>query len=263
MDNGLARHVLEQELQGVTPRKLKVRTRGPWLMFWFVRLFLVPFILVGIGTLSEALQTSGIALVGNTTAGTVISRDYNNDSEGGGGWYITYSFKAGDHLYSATDKERSSHAVTPGELVKVKYASWLPSHASYLVVPDATALHVVGLIWFFTLFWNAITGVFFAAFYIAPVYDRMLYTNGSIAVGNITAKNVQTGESNSYTIEYTYQAMKSGLGSGEDRKGTNTIAKSEWDNCEVGDPVSILYLNRRYRNSVAYKFGMYTVLPKA
>ena len=262
MEPTVTRHIVEDELQGVTPRKVKVRARGPWLMFTFVQLFLVPFILVGITTFMSAMQTTGVALIGGTTSGTVVSRDYSNDSEGGGSWYITYDFKVGGHVYTATDQERSAHVVIPGELVKVKYAPWLPSRASYLVVPDATAVRVVGFVWFFTLFWNAITGLFVAIFYIAPLYDRMLYANGSIAIGTITAKNVQTGDSNTYTIEYTYQAMKSGLGSGEDRKGKDTISWTDWEPITVGDTITVLYTDRRFRNSVVYKYGMYTVVPR-
>ena len=213
-------HQIEPELLRPTPRPLRNKKAETFL--GCARIFLVPFILSGIGLFLMALVATGGVLYGQISGAT----------------------------------GRNSNVTT---------ALW----------------GIPFFLWFFTLFWNGITGVFVWLFYVQPARERKLVESGAPTLGRITNKTTSKGEhGTSFFLHYEYSPIEYSMNGPKLQgnafapqistfssqplalsfKGTAILGHQDYDAVAVGDSMTVLFDVNRPERSLLYRFAHWEVV---
>ncbi len=246
----------EWELLQPAPRRVVYRKGAAAAGLGCVRLFLLPFIAIGICSVGWALHATVIALCGQTVPGRVLDRYYETDSEGDGSWRVRYTYCVDDTTYTATDQERGPVRLEAMQSVPVRVSPLFPGRGSWIAPAGTSSWTRVGLQWFFALFWNGVTGAFVGVCFVAPVLQRRLVSRGAVAQGRVVAKTTVGGEDTTYRLEYAFEPEQDG----ETITGRCNVTRAEWDSVRVGDVVTVLYSPGKPRRSTLYRFGLYRVV---
>lgn len=255
-------HQMEPELLQPKPRRVTYRGRA-WrgegiVILGFVRLFLVPFLVVGILSLLSAFNGTLVALFGHTVPGQIIER-YDLSDEDGDSWRVRYNYRVGERQYLGEDNDRSETELKPGDIVPVRFAPWLPAWGSKAMPPGASLWTDCAFRWFWTLAWNAILSPFVWLFFVGPSIYRSLFTRGDSAVGIIVDKSIQQGETATYILTYEFFPLSADLAKLSPRTNTEHVSEAEWRSVRIGDQVTVLYHLHMPRQSVIYRFGLYQI----
>lgn len=115
---------------------------------------------------------------------------------------------------------------------------------------DAWA-YVIG-VWFFSLFWCGVAGVFVYFLYIQPFRQRRLYRSGEIIGGKIISKRSQRGKSTTYLVRYAFT-----LPDGREFEKEMPTKRALWETARVDQAVTVLYFPSNPKRSVVYDYGPY------
>lgn len=134
----------------------------------FERLFLIPFIGIGIVVAGLAYYSWAMLLYPTTTTGTIVSHEKKWDSEDG---YIYYLYAAFDRdgqkkVEHCCVSKKSYDEIKDGTTCGVIYTRAVPNSGAELDLPERRNLGIFFTLFitFFAVCWNAIT---WAAFFLA------------------------------------------------------------------------------------------------
>jgi hypothetical protein len=271
-------HEIEPELLRGTPRLLRPKTeRNSAVGVGFLTVFLLPFLLAGVWLLATALLTTSVLMFGQVVPATVLSHDTSSD-EDGTNYSLEYSYSLDGTTYEASDSVSLSEYELwrDGSTINVRVLPLVPSRGSQLQLSSRNPWMKVVLGWGFALFWNCGILSVLVAIYIAPVVRRRLVTHGLPTAGRISDKKTVKGDDSvSYYLHYEFLPIEYSM-SGPKREATFTetprpsfapmwwgkmgVTQNEYENAQIGDPVTILFDPRKSKNSLIYKFSGYEVV---
>lgn len=257
-------HRIEPELQGPIPRRIRLRTRIPTAglaCLGCLLLFLLPFVLIGMGLVGGVFSSTGLLLIGRTTTGYITHRA-SVSGDDGDSYSVDYTYRVDGKEYKGRDsvEQEVYDNSNIGWSTSVKYFPFAPGIYSIALLPDRTEIDALESLLFFALFWNGILSVFVFFFWIKPMLYRSVYRRGKVAVATILNKRTTPSHNpTTYTLDYEFQPIE--RISWRPVKGMETTTAEEFAEINPGDAFTVLYHPRFPRFSVLYRFGIYVVIP--
>src|SRR5262245_32613943 len=97
-------HVFEPELNSPIPRRVGYRDGvATGCGIWFIRLFILPHTIGGIGFLCLAIGSTGlflaVGLFGTTYEGRIVKKDDTRAVKGTKHWYVQYTYDVDGQAY--------------------------------------------------------------------------------------------------------------------------------------------------------------------
>ena len=252
---------VEEELLGPTPRRVAKaagRTVG-MAGIGCLRIFLIPFILVGVVTLLMAIGGTLVAVAGVEMPGKVVARRDTSDSDGSS-YKVDFTFHCGAAVYSGSSDVSSVNygRLEPGSDVMVRALPWAPS---ILPVVRGASEHGVPDFAFFGIFalcWNGIISVFLWVAYILPGIERRLVVGGLAAAGRVTKRTTVTNEES--MLYYIHCEFVTRTASDTTIASKYSVTQKQWESVAVGDTLTVLYDAQRPKRSTLYRFAAYRAL---
>ncbi len=245
----------EVTLLSPPPRPIR-RRRPSQAGTWLVRLFILPHTLVGIGLTFFLLLVFALILFGSNTQGHVLEKS-TSKVKNGYAYHIHYQYEV-DHLIH-TKKETVSlpeyNALNEGSEIQVKYLNFGFHVFGTMIRPQPHPWQQVGMVVFFTVFWNGIVMVFAWAIYIDPWIRKRLVQLGVTAEGKILSKDVVRRKTAVYQVQYEFRPAF-----GPMRIGTMQVQQADWEQAEAGQQVTILHFANHPRWSLIYRFADFEAL---
>jgi hypothetical protein len=231
------------------------RKRGSGCGVNFLRLFILPHTLVGVGLIVAIPVTAYIRNCGQPVTATVDKLDTHRSSKGKISYYVDYHFTLDDRRYDERDSvPLDTYAYTHrGDQIAGR-AGLVFNHALFFG-PGAFGGPGVLALMGFALFWNGIVGIFFYTAWIAPIRQRLLVKHGAVAAGVVSGKEIIRGKGTRYKISYTFTPRNF-----DDQTGSCIVSRSVYDDTEPDAPCTILYDQNKPRRNLAYEFCDFRVL---
>jgi hypothetical protein len=258
-------HAVEPELSAPTPRRVRYRDGfAAGCAVWFVRLFVLPHTIIGVGILGTALWATGV-YVGVLAAGTdyqgaVVKKEERPASKGRTYRYVHYEYMVGGQLHTGqvTMSGADYEQVAVGDRFAVRALESAPETDPWVRLPGQTPVADVGGKWLMALFWNGVVSVFVWAVYVHPWRVRRLVRWGQPTEGIVRAVTVSINKNTkSYHVTYEYAAP------GDDLLGPTLYTRKMTSTqkaaaaTKVGDLVTVLYDPDRPKRSVIYRLTDY------
>lgn len=237
------------------PRELIWNDETAARYVWGMRLFIVPHILVGIGTLGAMLASLLWLLLGTTWQAKVVDASLS-PSPGGTTCYVTWSSPREDLQHS--EKLACSQVTElkrPGATVPVRTLDMLGVRYDRLWLPVLPTKNLLFFPWLFGLIWNGFMALAVHTFYVVPAQQRDLLARGSPTAGTVTSKRTRRGKVTKYVFEYSYQTPE-GPKEGE----AEVRSKDRWDAITKGSKVLVFYDPQHPKRSVTHAYGPYRVV---
>ena len=270
----MAEHAFEPELDQPLPRP--VRRRGGLMAgcgLWFLRIFILPHTLVGVGVLVAApaysFLTLGVWLLGEEVQGRVVRTTHSQNKKKNTTTYtLHYVFTVDGTEYSGqTGVSAQEQAMyKEGTPVPLRVLTVLPHYGHWPLVGNYSPLGQVGGLWFMALFWNGILSIFLWMAYYRPWYHWHLVRNGTPTSGLVRETKTHHGKGGpSYTVRYEYAVL---IGEVSDNLLTGSVNthRAIGTAFMIGDVLTILYDPAKPKRSVPYvlaDFEVKTVTPSA
>lgn len=157
---------IEPELNSPTPRRVGYRDGAKTgCGLWFIRLFLLPHTIIGIGFLSVAIGSTGlyvaVGLFGETYDGKVVKKETRKHKTGKTN-YAHYVFTADgrEHTGEVSISEAGFAEIRESDAITVRALEAWPERGNWPRVPGHSPLRDIGAMWLAALFWNGIMSVF-------------------------------------------------------------------------------------------------------
>jgi len=243
------------------PRRLR---GGPGCGIWFLRLFILPHMCVGVFLITRLFLITLNALLGTDLEATVTAAYTKPASKGGTIYYIHYQYAAGDRVFTNSESvgEQTYDAVShPGEAegrtatVHVRVLQLGPLH-DHQLTGGRSVWGKVGEALVFALFWNGILSVFVTLAWVAPIRRYLLVRNGSATGGSIVSKRERSGKGATYYAKFRFRNPENGV---EIEREMTLPGKAVYDAVQPGWMVTVLYSPQNPRRAVVYEFSGYEV----
>ena len=251
-------HSIEPELLGRTPRRTVLVNARALNGLRALRLFLIPFVLIGLGVLWQALSATVVNSFGRTLPASIDAVMDDSDSDGSS-CQVDYTYQVSGRTYNqhASLNYAACGSLEPDMSVPVKTITSMPqlhSELQYGNIASAEASQ-----WGIALFWNAIVWIFVGCLWLIPANQRKLVADGVPGIGKITAKNQGEDDGTKYySLKYTF------IPEGSAASAVNAdarVEKDEWDGIEVGDQITVLYNPSKPSPGLLYRFNPYRAVP--
>jgi hypothetical protein len=248
----------------LVPRRLKAkRPQAMGCGLWFGRLFILPHMIIGAVMIVCLILSPFWVLLGKDTEAQVVRR-WTTRGDNSTGYHVEYVYRhGGDELrgeskvsrgfYDALKRldDKNVEAEGPPHTVRVRHLGVGRLRYADALEEGESGWKVVGFLLLITPFWNGITGVFVALFWVVPWRSKRVYRWGKAVRGTITGKHTGSGTPVRHKLEYEF-----GLPDGRKVRGRMSVSDaSDWNDATVGEPVTVLYLGRNGRRSVVYEYG--------
>jgi Protein of unknown function (DUF3592) len=259
----MAAHDFEPELDQPTPRPVWYRNGAvQGCGQWFLRLFILPHTLAGVGlvvaTVCAIVMHVAILFVGTEVDGRIVGK-IEEPGEDRRQHSLEYTFQLdGDDYRSQARVDAEDYpAAKVGDPISVRTLRWFPEIAHWPRVPGYSPLLTVAGLLCFSVFWNGLLSVFAWRAYLRPWRHWRLVRYGRPARGIVrrVERRVSEGPA-TVRVHYAYTTPPGD-------KPTRVVAGSmsgsgpEADAIEVGSVVTVLYLPRKPRRSLLYRFAAY------
>lgn len=261
-----------------TPRNIRRRAgHNLGCGIWFLRLFILPHTLVGLGLIGWVVLNVALLAAGTNTQAEVV-RKYRSSGDNGYVYNVEYAFGPDGRYRDKTSIPKPQYdriilpaadqverdTVAPSQL-PVRYLAAGDLHYSHPLQGSWGLWGLLGFSILFGLFWNGILSVFFYLAWIGPYVGRKLYIHGKVARGRITSKKTSTSRPNRrgrggltkhINLKYEFETE-----SGQTVKGSTSAAQGSPGDLDayVGQAVTVLYRPDRPRQSVLYEYGNYEI----
>src|SRR4051812_43889997 len=147
------------ELMGFPPPPREIRRKwGRGCAISFVQLFILPHILIGIGSIMFLIGETGVLAFGTSTPATVTRQEMRTSRKRNKSYYVHYSYVANGQSYDdhvSVGAERYAE-MKPGTTLAVKSFHIGTWRTSVVADPLGLALKSLGLLFLWTAFWNGI-----------------------------------------------------------------------------------------------------------
>lgn len=255
----------EPELNRTPPRP--VRYRHGWQAgcgVWFIRLFMLPHTIIGIGFLCYAIASTGlfaaVGLLGSNYDGRIVKKDDTRSSKGTRHYYVQYVYDVDGQGYSGevkVDKERFDQ-VREGDAITVRAWDVMPDSGQWPRVPGHWPASCVGELWAVTMFWNGILSIFLWWMYVRPWRQRRLVRIGIPTAGIIREVNMQVNKgTKSFVIRYEYAVPATDDRPGQVLNGKLRSTVKNAEHAKRGDVATVLFHPRKPSRSLLYAYCDY------
>jgi hypothetical protein len=241
------------------PRRVRGKLGGG---LWFIRIFIMPHTLVGIGAAGYLVFLLLWRLFGADIPGTVTGTRVSHSSKHGDSYILNYQFQA--------DGQTKSNSATVSYILYQDYPARsgnnppVTVHYFSLGPLDHSTLRENGSLWseigFLALwagFWNTVIGAFVYQCWVKPLRTRMLYKHGEAAAGTVLRKRTRTGKSTSYYVTYSFLDPYSGRSIETEMLVWNAV---DWQPITEGQAVTVLFSRNNPKRSTVYECGGYRVV---
>jgi hypothetical protein len=232
---------------------------------WFVRLFILPHTIVGIGFLCLAIGSTGlyvaVGLFGDTYQGKITKKEIRK-SKSGKSHYAHFAFTANDREYTGevSISEVRFGEINEGDAITVRALESWPGQGNWPRVPGHWPLLDVGVMWLVAVFWNGILSIFLWGAYVRPMRIKWLLRYGQPTQGIVRAVQERRGKgATTYQIAYDYVAPSPDGGEGQLFNKKMSSSRKESAHAGAGDLVTVLYNPRKPWRSVIYRYSEYRV----
>ncbi len=231
---------------------------------WFLRLFILPHTLVGIGVIGLALASAILALFGTDTTATVTKAYTSTSSKGSVSYHLEYVYQAGgrDHTKSQSVSRATYDAIRPpGELegtpssIRVRYLR-LGSWSDQVLLENGGAWRRMGGLLFFALFWNGILSVFLYLAWVKPIRQRLLVKYGDVTAGTILSSRKRQGKSISYYVTFRFRNPETGA---DLEREVDIQGEAHYQSAVEGRKVTVIYSPRNPKRALIYELSPYQV----
>jgi len=232
---------------------------------WFMRLFILPHMCIGVYLISQVVLTMLVAAFGTDGTAVVTNTRTTHSAKHGTSYLVDYQFSVNDQLYtdSGTVSAQTYAAVTQSHAsqdtpatVRIRFCSIGPLRYQLLTQEDSPWRTSDSLL-FGALFWNGLLSGFIYFAWVAPIRNRNLVKFGTATRGDILSFRKERGKGGySYYATFTYWDPASG------RKLTNEMRLPGIEVYEVakaGRTVTVLYAPNHPKRSLAYELSGYRV----
>jgi hypothetical protein len=239
------------------PREIR-RKLGRGCATSFTQLFILPHILIGIGSIVFLIGDAGLLAFGTSTPATVTKREMQTSRKGHTSYYVDYTYLADGKSYTeriGVSAERYGQ-LSPGATLAVKSFHIGNLGTSVVVDPIGVALKSLGMLFVWSAFWNGIVSIFFWQLYVLPLRRRWLAKNGQAIWGKIVWKDTRSVKGGkTYYLRYAYY-----FASGIHNTSEFAVSRREYDGAEIDQKVLVLYSPQKPKLSILYGFGDYFAL---
>lgn len=251
------------------PRRIRAKRLGMGL--WFIRLFILPHTIVGLGALGAVVgfpiwYAFGTIHVAQVTA----TRTYSSHGKNGTTHHfeVTYTYNLEGHprIGTADVDEQAFNEINGGRqpmIEKPKYGTVTmrglgipPLYYDAPVRSSGSFWPTWGFLVLWASFWNGVLSVFWWMLWIRPWQVRRLYRNGRVGFGVVRDKREKSGKSTTYYIKYEFRT-EDGLHDVRE----NTVEAAEYHRATIGENVVVLHRDGKTKPSVLYEYGGYTCVP--
>jgi hypothetical protein len=224
---------------------------------WILRVFLVPFMAVGVIVPAILLLRLYTASYGTPIQATIDGKSvvHTHDSHGN---HTTYRVQYHFALNGKTYRDRQ----------QVRFEGYENAYVGMQVPARVTVIwgHYYSLLnyggvdstnWFLAIFaavWDLVILLGIVKAWLQPVRDRSLVESGNVAVGSVTkcvAQRNRRGNTGYYTMSYQFDSPEGGTVT---RKQMIGAGSSPTPIPDVGDPVTVLYDPARPKLCLAYEY---------
>jgi hypothetical protein len=241
------------------PRQLR---GGPGCSTWFVRVFILPHMCVGVFLIGRLFLTILNALFGTDLEATVTRAHTETTSKGGTIYHISYQYSAGGRIFTNSESvgvQTYAAASRPNEAegrrttVRIRALRLGPLHDEQLTT-GRSVWGQVGQFLFIALFWNGILSVFVTVAWVAPIRRYLLVRNGSVTEGTIVSKRERSGKGMTYYARFCFRNPENGT---EIEREMTLPGKAAYDAVQRGRTVTVVYSLQNPRRAVIYEFCGY------
>jgi hypothetical protein len=223
------------------------------------RIFILPHSLIGLCCLLFAMPGSVIWAIAGDDYTASVTRIWIENGRKRSITYraaFTYTLPTGPRQTSDTIDSDQYHRLdtTPPEqrTLRVRAIKVGPIFFDKPIDNSSGAWTYVVSVWFFSLFWCGITGIFVHFLYIQPYRQRLLYRSGEITAGTIVSKYTRRAKSTTYYLRYAFT-----LPDGRHFEKVMPTRQNLWQSAEVNQPVTVLYSPSNPKRSIVYDYGPY------
>ena len=242
------------------PRRVHGRLGGG---LWFVRIFLLPHMLVGIGAVGYLVFLLLWLPFGVDYPATVVGSKISHSSKHGDTYTLRYRFEAGGETrFDSVSVGWPVYQACQNQIPGQTYPT-LTAHYFGLGPLHHSALREVGSLWseigFLTLwaaFWNGVLSIFVYLIWVKPLRARSLYKYGASTSGKLLNKRVRTGKSATFYVSYEFNDPASGS---RYESEIQVWRAGEWQEAVFGQPVTVLFAQNHPKRSTVYEFGGYRI----
>ena len=252
---------------GITPTRLPAPPRvvkgGPGCAIWFVRLFILPHMAIGLLLILQFVGSVLIAAFGAESNATVTKAYTSQGSKGGTSYHVAYRFLAGgrEHTGSETVNAATYAAVSQPDLlegekstVRVRYLNY-GFYVQKLMVQDRSPWMWAGMFLLMGLFWNGILSVFVVIAWVIPIRARNLVKHGETAAGTVVSSRVRTGKNTTYYVTFRFSDPQSG----EELQREMAVPRAKYDLAKPENRVTVIYWPGNLKRAIAYELSGYSV----
>jgi hypothetical protein len=219
---------------------------------WFLRLFLLPHTLIGIGILLAGPARLSVYYFGAPVTAVVDRTEARRSSKHPNTFYhyayfhYTIEGVRVDSQETSTP-QRKSGATFEGKAVRIAGLN------EFIPVPSSIwreSLTLMGI----AIFWNGILSLFLFGAWVLPLRERWLARHGEAASGNVTHYEFNRSKGKAYWLHYAFQLPDQTRYSDK-----APVTAAQRDALPPGSPLTILYNPRRPKQNLAYDVSDVTV----
>ncbi|MFL5341449.1 MAG: DUF3592 domain-containing protein [Gemmataceae bacterium] len=246
------------------PRQLRRRSAvgcGVVVGRWFLRLFITPHCIVGIGLIFNVLYIPLVLLFGTDLPGRVTDHK-TYQSKGTTHYQVTYSYPVNEIDYiRVLDVNSEQYAsLEVGQPFPVRVLPAWPRMHPQPLGPDNPWRNMTGML-LLVFFWNGILSIFVWLAWVAPWRLRQLVKYGSAVTGHVFAKETRRGKGTTYFVRYNYvvppEESADPFVKGQSCEGRMDVTIEDFKAAEEGQAVTVLYDPRKPKRSLIYDFAEY------
>jgi hypothetical protein len=236
------------------PRAVR-RKVGGGCALGFGRLFILPHMIIGIGSLLTVPTRCYVYNFGTHVQATIHKLERRTSRKGGDYYVVGFDYTLGWRRYA---EEYESLSVAEGAHTRVGdkldgRAAALLGHALFLRTSLDIRSDLLGLgTW--SLLWNGFVWTVMYIIWVVPIRGRLLAKNGPAAPGVITSRKEKRGRGSTYTLFYTFRTAAGHL-----VRAKSDVRLEGYRAAYEGAPVTVIYDPRKPTRSLPYEFSDFIV----
>jgi hypothetical protein len=241
------------------PRRVRRKSWDSGCTVAFLRLFVLPHMIIGVLLLLSVPQHFYVWHFGTSVTATVDRLDTRPGKKGGTNYYLYFHYQLDGRRYDESDGTdadiyRSTHVGEqfPGVATAILGKSLFLSSAKSIGAET-------GVVLITALFWNGVVSIFAYLFWFVPLRQRWTVKYGEAAVGQIEGTSTRRARNGLwYYVTHRFTTPDNRTLTGKSR-----VSKDVYTSAVVGTPLIVLYNPRRPKWNLAYEYCDFVVAEPA
>ena len=244
------------------PRKVH---GGGGFGLWFIRLFILPHMCVGVGMVGFLVLNLLVAAFGTGASAVVTHLHTSRGNKGSTAYHVDYHYTlegrefshsgtVGAAAYAALPRPKDLEG--PASTLPVRHLNLGRWHYQVITL-EGSAWKTAGGILLFALFWNGILSVFVYVAWVAPLRARWLVRGGQTTMGMIlTSRAARGSKSTSYYATFRFRDPATGQ---EIQREMSLPGLAQYNEARAGREVTVIYQPEKPRRALVYELSGYRV----